>query len=200
MTVERFDGWIAGLGTATGLRAVVGHWADTPLGAFTDVMVERADGHRVLLAPDDRVADLVATTYVFDEVRVGPVEHAVHGDRREVVTADLRASYRVGRRPGLGYLLRAVPSRLATARPWLRLLDRVAPRIVPGVRTVGTAGGGRTEFYGARDLHRVEEATVTWEGADQGALAPVRPPVRFGFGSTPAAPSLVRVTTLIDAP
>jgi hypothetical protein len=32
---------------------------------------------------------------------------------------------------------------------------------------------------------------------DQGGLAPVDPPVRFGFGSTPRTPALVRVVTLI---
>jgi hypothetical protein len=65
---------------------------------------------------------------------------------------------------------------------------------------VGSAGGGRTEYYGARDLHRVTTALVRWEGVDQGPLAPVSPPVRFGFGSTPTAPSLVRVTTLVTGP
>jgi hypothetical protein len=40
-------------------------------------------------------------------------------------------------------------------------------------------------------------ARITWEGADQGGLAPVDPAVRFGFGSTPRTPSLVRVVTLV---
>ena len=69
----RFDGWIGGLGTAAGLRAVVGHWPRSPFGPFTDVMVERPDGHRVLLAPARPVADFVAQTYRFDEVRIVPV-------------------------------------------------------------------------------------------------------------------------------
>ena len=73
----------------------------------------------------------------------------------------------------------------------------MARRVLPGVRTVGSAGGGRREYYGARDLHRVVSASVRWEGTDQGALAPVDPAVRFGFGSTPRTPSLVRITTLI---
>lgn len=196
--VERFDGWIAGIGTASGLRVVVGHWASSPLGEFTDVMVEQPDGHRILLAPDERVADFVSATYTFDEVRLGPVDHHVGGRHREVVTAELTCAFRVGSRPPLGLLLRAVPGRLATAPRWIATIDAVARRVLPGVRTVGSAGGGRTEYYGARDLHRVEAAVVRWRGADQGPLAPVRPAVRFGFGSTPAAPSLVRVTTSIS--
>ena len=195
--MDRFEGWIAGVGTAGGLRAVVGHWPASPLGAFTDVMVERPDGRRILLAPDERVAEFVGATYTFDETRLGPVTHAAGIGEHRVTTADLDLALRVGGRPPLGWLLRAVPGRLATAPAWISAIDAVARRVLPGVRTVGSAGGGRREYYGARDLHRVVSASVRWEGTDQGALAPVDPAVRFGFGSTPRTPSLVRITTLI---
>jgi hypothetical protein len=197
MRTDRFEGWIAGVGTAARLRVVVGHWPRSPFGAFTDAMVERPDGRRILLAPDERVRDFVSATYTFDEVRLGPVSHEERGAEHHVVTTELDLTLRVGGRPPLGWLLRAVPRRLATAPGWIATIDAVARRVLPGVRTVGTAGGGRREYYGARDLHRVTEAHVRWEGEDQGALAPVAPPVRFGFGSTPRTPSLVRITTLI---
>ena len=194
---DRFDGWIAGVGTAAGLRVVVGHWPHSPYGAFTDVMVERPDGHRLLLAPDERVAEFVSSTYTFDETRLGPVTHAQHGTEHRVTSTELDLTLRTGARPPLGWLLRAVPRPLATAPAWIAAIDAIARRVLPGVRTVGSAGGGRREYYGARDLHRVVDARVRWEGDDQGALTPVDPPVRFGFGSTPRAPSLVRITTLI---
>ena len=50
----RFAGRIAGVGSTSGVRVVVGHWHSSPLGAFADVMVETASGHRVLLAPSRR--------------------------------------------------------------------------------------------------------------------------------------------------
>jgi hypothetical protein len=186
--VQRFDGFIAGLGTASGLRAVVGHWPRSPLGRFTDVMVEGHDGHRVLLAPDLRVAEFVAGTYVFDEVRIEPVTARVDGARWSVEAASLTAAFAVGGRPLLGALLRAVPRPLATHPRWIGALDAVARRVLPGVRTRGSAARGREEFYGALDLHRITGASVRFDGADAGALAPVDPPVRFGFGSTPRAP------------
>jgi len=199
--IDRFDGWIAGVGTAGGLRVVVGHWPRSPYGTFTDVMVERGDGHRILLAPDERTAEFVSSTYTFDETRRGPVTHeqrdTAQGRQHHVVTGELDLTLRVGGRPPLGWLLRAVPRRLATAPAWIATVDAIARRVLPGVRTVGSAGGGRREYYGARDLHRVVGATVCWEGHDQGALAPVDPPVRFGFGSTPRTPSLVGITTLV---
>jgi hypothetical protein len=195
--IDRFDGWIAGLGTAAGLRAVVGHWPHSPLGAFTDVMVERADGHRVLLAPSAEVAEFVSGTYAFDEVRLGPVRARVEGLHWRVDAGPLALAFTVGRRTPLGRLLRAVPRRLATHPRWIAAIDVVARAVLPGVRTRGSAGGGRQEFYGALDLHAVSDATVGWEGADQGGLAPVVPPVRFGFGSTPRRPSLTRIVTVV---
>ena len=74
-SVLRFHGRIAGWGTASGTRVVVGRWDASPFGAFADVMVERPDGERVLLAASRDVADLVAATYRFD--RVVPVPVAV---------------------------------------------------------------------------------------------------------------------------
>ena len=194
---DRFEGWIAGVGTASGLRAVVGSWARSPFGPFADVMVERADGHRLLLAPSEEIAGYVAGTYRFDEVRVVRVEVVVSGADRRVDAGPLELRFAVGRRPALGLLLRAVPRPLAPRATWIRAAGLVARLALPGVRTSGSAGGGRRELYGALDLHRITAGALTWGGVDQGPLGPVRPPVRFGFGSTPAGPALVRIVTLV---
>jgi hypothetical protein len=196
----RFDGWIGGLGTAAGLRAVVGHWPRSPFGPFTDVMVELPDGHRVLLAPAQPIADFVAQTYRFDEVRIVPVTVSGAADKQgrwRVEAGPLALTADVAGRAALGWLLRAVPRSVATAPWWVAAIDAVARRVLPGVRTVGSAGRGRREFYAALDLRRIARATVAWDGADQGDLAPVDPPVRFGFGSTPRKPSLARIVTLV---
>jgi hypothetical protein len=68
---------------------------------------------------------------------------------------------------------------------------------MPGVRTHGSAGQGRTEWYAASDAWHVASATVAWDGVDLGPLCPVDPPVRFGFGSAPRTPTLTRVTSFI---
>ena len=67
------QGAIAGVGSTSGVRVVVGRWDRSPLGAFADAMVAEADGRRVLLAPSQEVADFVAATYSFDEVRIEPL-------------------------------------------------------------------------------------------------------------------------------
>lgn len=234
----RFSGRIAGWGTAGGTRFVVGNWHTTPLGSFAGVMVQRPDGHRVLLAPSTEVAEFVSATYQFDSVE--PANMTVHrysptspagarardaaargmadpGSRQPPVPAEamprtapttageqwrieagpLTATLRIGKRAAVGWLLRALPTAVAGA-PWFTLLtDPIARVALPGVRTRGSAGGGRREYYGASDLHRLVGARTSWDGTDLGAMVPIDPPVQFGFASTPAKPSVTDLITTV---
>ncbi|MGW2940398.1 hypothetical protein [Streptomyces sp. NPDC001226] len=193
----RFDGWITGIGTSSGVRAVVGHWARSPFGPFSDVMIERPDGHRILLAPTRETADFIAGTYAFDEVRVVPVGVEVVGRAWTVRASTLRLHYVSGRRGLAGLLLRAVPGSLAARPAWAAAVALPA-RALLRVSTRGAAGRGRYEWYGARDLRPVLSAAAVYEGRDLGVLTSVLPPVRFGFSSTPWKPCVVRVTVTVS--
>ncbi|WP_353945519.1 hypothetical protein ABII15_30700 [Streptomyces sp. HUAS MG91] len=196
----RFDGWIAGVGTASGTRLVVGHWPGSPWGAFADVMVEHPDGHRELLAPTPRVADFVAATYTFDAVTHCPVTVVPSVAAWRVTAGPLRLTITPGRRDALGRVLRAVPRRVAVEPAWAAVCDLPARLLMPGVRTRGSAGGGRREWYAALDHHLITAVDATWDGTDLGALRAVDPPVRFGFGSVPRGPSLTRVVSTVELP
>ncbi|KAA0023445.1 hypothetical protein [Antrihabitans cavernicola] len=197
MTRSRFDGEIFGMGTASGVRIVVGHWLASPLGEFTDVMVEFADGERLLIAPSDEVRDYVTATYTFDRTVVTPVKFSVEGSTRVVSAGDLLVRLELGRATLLGRMLSMVPRAVSTA-PWFcALSDPIARVVMRGVRTRGTAGNGRREFYGARGQYAIESVVASWRGADLGTLGPVDPPVRFGFGSAPKRPSGTMLTTTI---
>ncbi|MEO7423242.1 MAG: hypothetical protein ABIU87_12735 [Ornithinibacter sp.] len=224
---QRFQGRIAGVGSTSGVRVVLGWWHQSPFGAFADAMVERPDGHRVLLAPSQQVADFVSATYVFDEVRIEPIEvearvgtsspasgsqrerrprarRAREGSSRTVATwqvdsPSLHLDLTVGERTGVGRLLRVVPRRLATSPLWATAIDPVARVAMRGVRTRGVARAGRREYYGALDAQAVTAASGRLDGIPLGDLAPVDPPCRFGFSSTPRRPSVTDVvTTIID--
>ncbi|KNC19314.1 hypothetical protein AC792_06935 [Arthrobacter sp. RIT-PI-e] len=198
--MDRFEGHIAGIGTSSGTRLVVGCWDTSPFGAFTDVMMEDAAGVRTLLAPSREVAEYVGATYSFDDVVVTGVRSTLTADRLVVETGELRVVAELGRVTLLGRLLGLVPRRLATHPRWLALVNPVAPLLVKGVATAGSAGHGRTEYYGVTSARAVTAVTATWQGGDLGALAPVSPPVRFGFSSAPPRPQLVTVTTSIRHP
>jgi len=197
VTTLRFDGHIAGFGTAEGTRIVVGIWRESPFGDFADVMVERPDGERMLLAPSEEIADFVSSTYSFDSVVVAPVRVRRRGSRVSVDAGPLAARFEVGAVSPLGMLLRLVPGSLATRPAWLRMIDPLAARLVAGARTAGSAGGGRREYYGVTSARRIVAVEARWNETDLGALARLHPPVRFGFGSAPADPHIVRLRTTI---
>lgn len=194
--MQLFDGAIAGIGTEEGTRLVVGMWPLSPYGSVTDVMMERPDGQRILLAPSQELADFIAETYTFDEVRVTPVLRVRDGRTWQITSDGLVLTFEVGSRPSIGWLLFAVPRRLARAKWWTSVTDPVARVAMKGVRT--RAGNKkRREWYSAIDLHRITAATVQLDGQDLGELRPVDPPVRFGVGSTPKEPSLTRVVSRV---
>lgn len=194
----RFDGEIAAFGTTTGHRVVVGRWPGSPFGPISDIMLEAPDGTRLLIAPSEEVAHFLASTYRFDSVEVEPVDVIRQPGRLELVAGQLQADMTVGRRGWLGLLLRAVPRPVATAPAWAALVDPLARVMLPGVRSRGSAGTGRREWYGTWDFHLLVSVTASWRGTDLGAMADVFPPVRFGFGSAPRRPSVVRLTTTVE--
>jgi hypothetical protein len=193
--MERFSGAIAGVGSSSGVRIVVGRWDDSPYGAFADVMLAEPDGTRLLLAPDEQVAHFVSSTYRFDRVVTGPV--SVSPDWR-VTAPGLDLHVELGSRTALGWVLRLVPARLATSPGWTRVTDPVSRMVLRGVRTRGTAGNRRREYYGATDLHGITSLAGSWHGADLGRIAPVTPDPGFGFGSTPVRPSVTSIVTTVD--
>lgn len=213
---QKFRGQIAGVGSTSGVRVVVGWWHESPFGPFADAMVERADGHRLLIAPTDEVAALVSSTYVFDETRVEPVAVVLQSPRGregadgrqgnqlstrgwEFTSPSLSLTLEIGGRMPLGRLLRLVPVSLSASPAFATAVDPVARVVLRGVRTRGQARAGRREYYGAGDMREVTSMTGVLDGIPLGDLRPVDPPCRFGFSSTPRAPSVTDVvTTIID--
>ncbi|HEY3576153.1 MAG TPA: hypothetical protein VGK98_20280 [Arthrobacter sp.] len=192
-----FDGHIAGIGTASGLRAVVGIWQESPLGPFADVMVQLSSGRRILLAPTQEAADFIAGTYSFEEVRVLDVAAVLTGQSLTVDAGPLAIRASIGGRALLGTLLRAVPRPVAVHTRWLTAVSPLVAAARTGTRSFGTAGNGRLEYYGVSDLHDFSSAVVNWHGEDAGTLSAVSPRVTFGFSSVPPRPSLARVRTTV---
>ena len=197
---SRFLGQIAGVGSTSGVRIVVGNWADSPLGSFGDAMVELPGGHRILLAPSGAVANFIAATYSFDEIRVEPFDLVDDGSTWSIRSASLHLDFHVGRRTWLGALLRLVPRAVAHAPRWISLIDLIARLVLRGVRVAGETVNGRKEWYGATDNRVVTSLAGTFDGRDLGSLETVEPSPRFGFSSTPPRPSVTRICTTVEVP
>lgn len=170
-----------------------GVWATSPLGPIADLMWAAPDGTRRLVAPDDRVAAFVSSVYRFDEVLVSPLTARVEGRSLDVDA------------PGLGLQLRARAGRgwpIPLPVPaWFhqRVAGPVARRAL-GVETYGVSPTGVREWYRARWYRPVVEATASLGAEDLGGLAPLDPPVRFGFSEPPRRPSMVWVRPLLHDP
>ena len=137
-----FTGHIAGAGSGSGLRIVVGAWDESPFGAFTDVMLQTADDERVLLAPDDTIADFVSSTYHFDRVELGEVSTALGEQQFTVTTESFDARIGIGGPAPIDRLLRLVP-RLALLRPPVSFGFSSAPsspQIVSMTTTIDESG------------------------------------------------------------
>lgn len=199
--LRRLDGHIAGAGTSSGVRLVLGAWLRSPWGAFADLMLARPDGTRVLYAPSSDLAGVVADLYTFDEVTTAPVRLHRTGTGRhshwQVQAGPVHWSFTLGRRHPAGVALAAVPGPIARSLPYARALKPLAQALMPGVNTHGSARPGRMQWYGAADLHLIATSTVMIGEVDQGSLAPVRPSPSFGFGSVPQIPSVTRLSSLI---
>ena len=176
---------------------MVGLWQRSPFGPFADAMVQLPSGHRILLAPTAEIGEFIAAVYNFDETRVVDVAASQDAHGLRVDAGPLRIRAAVGARTRLGTLARIVPRPMAVHPQWLRAISPLAARLSPELRTAGAAKGGRQEFYGVTDLHRIDSASVGWDGGDAGSLSAIRPAVTFGFSSVPPEPSLARVRTTV---
>ena len=200
----RLEGTIAGCGFASGDRFVAGIWERGPLGPMNDLMWARSDGTRVLLAPSGDVAAFVGGVYDFDETEVVPFElirshaQALHL-RAGPVELELQSE-----RPSRLFALR--PKALRRSRVWVRLEDlllrplvgRFVLRGAEGVRGYGVSPSGVREWYTIDSYARVTHARGRINGRNLGDMAPLDPPVRFGFSEFPTKPALVRCAPLLE--
>ncbi|QGG95362.1 hypothetical protein [Actinomarinicola tropica] len=185
-------GVIASSGFASGDRIVVGHWVDSPIGPFTDVMWTAPDGTRTLLSPTERAEAFITAVYSFDRTSVVDVAAEGGATGLEVTAGPLRVGIAAGR-PWL-VLPRRRP---AWFTRWVE--DRVA-RATMGVRTFGESPTGVREWYRADRYRPAREAWASVGGRDLGAMAPLHPPLGVGFTDPPRRPSIVAVRPLLEDP
>jgi hypothetical protein len=188
---HRLSGRIAAVGFTSGDRVVVGHWDESPIGPFVDLMWAEPSGRRVLVVPDGAVGRFITAVYDFDDVVEAP-DLSAGWDGRELTVAG------AGRRIELT-VGRGVPF---PPRPlWVtRWVERPIGRLVTGSVTWGTSPTGVREWYPARRVHLVRHARADRDGRDLGALRPPRPPLGVGFSEPPRWATLTEVAPRLEDP
>ncbi len=184
-------GSIVSSGFESGDRVVVGHWAESPVGAITDVMWSSPDGVRTLFAPSEVAAEFITGVYEFDEVEVVRIDATEDGRRLDLAFGD-RTLHFVARR-GV---------RIPVRRPaWFtRWVEAPIARRLMGVETYGVSPTGVREWYRADRWAPLRSASATIAGRTAGAMAPVLPACGFGFSEPPSRPSWVDVRPLLEYP
>ena len=153
-------------------------------------------GERWLVAARQEVADFVSSVYDFDRVVVCALRVASDDPRRLHVEApDLGLDIHL--EAGRGW---PIPAPRRRPRWVTRYVEAPVARRLLHVEAYGVSPSGWREWYQASRYRPLTSARATLDGADLGPLGPLDPPTRFGFSEPPRRPSLVEVTTRLEAP
>ena len=60
MEMIQIKGFISSIGFSDGNRFVIGHWKESPIGEFGDIMWGTPDGEKILVAGNEQVAEFVS--------------------------------------------------------------------------------------------------------------------------------------------
>ena len=187
-TIDTLNGSITSAGFESGDQFVVGHWPNSPIGPFADVMWRSVDGSKTLIAPAP-AADYITDIYPFQRLIDSPVvvtDTVGRGGRGEIAveSAPLILRLEIGRL--------AIPF---PPRPrWITAtVERRLAKLLLGVSTYGRSPTGVEEWYRTRSVRRVIAGRAVLDGAELGTLTRLDHPMDVGFSDPPAFPSHVRL-------
>lgn len=182
-------GTISSAAFASGDQFVIGHWSQSPLGPFCDIMWLDANDTRTLIASSRSAARFITNTYEFDHVMVASVDVKNEGATMSAWTDKLEIQISGGRR-------RPVPIR----RPLTltRYVEAPVARRLMGVETYGLSPTGTREWYQTYGWRWARTATARHGDEDLGELVEVTRPMNVGFSNPPKRPSIVSVTVTIE--
>ncbi len=191
MQIIRIKGVISSVGFEQGHRFVVGHWRNSPIGPFGDVMWGTPEGKRVLLVGSQKAADFITSIYNFDEVRIGDLRTESNG--RDTSAMGLGVDIRLS-----GGRARYIPF----GRPlfFTKFFERPIAKCLMGVETFGTSSRGVSEWYQARQWRWVRSGSVVLDGNDLGEPSNFSQPIDVGFSEPPTKPAIVSLQVAIKFP
>ena len=89
MEMIQIKGFISSIGFSDGNRFVIGHWKESPIGEFGDIMWGTPDGEKILVAGNEQVAEFVSAIYDFDRIQIENLHTSSDGKRTEAKAPNL---------------------------------------------------------------------------------------------------------------
>lgn len=151
-------------------------------------MWAKKDGTRVLIAPNQEIADYVTAMYSFDEVLLEEVLTSL--DERSIKvnckTMDLEFSWN-----------RGFPIPFKRSLLFIQTIELFFAKLIFSTRTYGITKDNRKEWYAIDRVSHVKTATAHINGKNAGKFKPMKEPCKFGFSEAPEKPSSCMVRTHI---
>lgn len=186
--MDVFKGRITSSGFSTGDRIVVGAWNESPFGEFTDIMWAKPDGRRVLIAPNQEVADYVDAMYSFDKIEIQDIT-IKHGENNLSVDCNsMKLEFEWNR----GF---RIPFKRSLF--FIATVELFFAKLFFGTRTHGVTKNHRKEWYAIDRVSKITNANATISGQNLGRMSSMDEPCKFGFSEAPKKPSSCEVRTHI---
>ncbi len=187
--MDIFRGRITSSGFSSGDRIVIGDWQESKLGSFTNVMVAKSDGTRLLFSPSKEHAELVSNLYNFEEVRIVDLEVERREKSISVKAGDLHVSM------SWGFTL---PIPFWRPLWFVATVEAFFGRLLFGTKTHGRTKNQRKAWYSVRSLSRVSQVEARLGQVDLGERKPFENTACFGFSEPPKVPASVSLKTYIS--
>lgn len=186
--MDVFKGRITSSGFQSGDRIVVGSWNESIFGQFTDIMWAKPDGHRTLIAPNQKIADYVDSMYTFDEIIIQEIQVS-QDERRMNVTCDAM-ELEFGWNKGWKIPFKRSLFFIAT-------IELIFAKLFFSTRTHGMTRNNRKEWYAIDRVSKITDAKALIDGKNVGDFSNISEPCKFGFSEAPKKPSSCEVRTHI---
>ena len=188
-SMDVFQGRISSCGFESGDRIVVGDWLSSPFGRFTDIMWAKPNGVRVLIAPDQKIAEYVGELYTFDEIQIQDIDVINNVRQMSLKSDSINLNFEWSR----GW---RIPFRRSLF--FIATVELFFARLLFGTRTHGTTKNDRKEWYAIDSVSKIIHGNAIVDGQDIGAITSMGEPCKFGFSEAPKKPSSCEVRTHIQ--
>lgn len=191
MEMIQIKGFISSIGFSDGNRFVIGHWKESPIGEFGDIMWGTPDGEKILVAGNEQVAEFVSAIYDFDRIQIENLHTSSDGKRTEAKTPNLEIEILGGLVGGI------LPTRPLA---FTKYVENSFANLLMGVKTYGTSSRGVEEWYQAKRWRWVKDGSVKLNGINLESRSKFTEPIRVGFSEPPRKSAIVEIHVSIKSP